>query len=106
MKFDDLITEHLSKLTEAPVPANGAAPDPNQDPAASNLPPTPAQGAAPQPEPMTSEGKMFLVDLARKALAFDPERLPEFDRDVLGTVVTPQNADAVLKDIQRIVATQ
>lgn len=108
MKFDTLIAEQLAKLDEAPVApvANPAvAPDPNDPNAASQLPPSPEVGAAPPPEAMTPEGKVFLVDLARKALAFDPHQLPEFDREVLGAQVTADTADKVLKDIQRILGT-
>jgi hypothetical protein len=103
-KFDALFAEQFSKLNEAP-PADGTAQDPNADPATSTLPPAGAVPADTQPEPLTAEGKVFLIDLARKALAFNPQQLPEFDTEVLGTTVTPQNADAVLKDIQRIVGT-
>lgn len=99
MKFDTLISEQLSRLNE-----EGEAPQPNDPAAASKLPPSPTE-ATPEPSPMTPEGLVFLVDLARKALAFDPHQLPEFDREVLGVQVTSDNAEKVLKDIQRILGT-
>lgn len=110
MKFDKLISEQLSRLDEAPVqqPAGAQeAPQPNDPAAASKLPPSPTtpDASAAQQTAINPEGKVFLVDLARKALAFDPHQLPEFDREVLGTNVTADNADTVLKDIQRILGT-
>lgn len=111
MKFDTLISEQMSRLLEAPIvdpstpPANGTAPQPNDPSAASKLPPAPTPDAPEAVQPMTPEGKVFLIDLARKALAFDPHQLPEFDRDVLGDPVTAESADGVLKDIQRILGT-
>ena len=103
MKFDELVSVQLSRLNEAPEQDV----QPNDPAAASKLPPSPtsADAAAKEQDVINPEGKVFLVDLVRKALAFDPHQLPEFDREVLGANVTIENADKVLKDIQRILGT-
>jgi hypothetical protein len=106
LKFESLLAEQYAKLDEAdPVaPAQPAAPqgeDPNIDPKDSKLP---APGST-ITAPLTPEGKVYLIDLCRRALAFDPKQVGEFDKDVISNPVTPENADKSLKDIQRIVGT-
>lgn len=109
LKFKELLAEQYSKLEEAPVtppaPQQGdpaaQVEDPNIDPAQSKLP---AAGSTID-APLTPEGKVYLIDLCRRSLAFDPNQVGEFDKDVISNPVTPENADETLKSIQRIVGT-
>lgn len=106
LKFESLLAEQYARLDEADPVAQAVAPapegeDPNVAPQDSKLP---APGSTIN-APLTPEGKVYLIDLCRRALAFDPKQVGEFDKDVISNPVTPENADKTLQDIQRIVGT-
>jgi len=71
--------------------------------------PAPAQAQAPatpeqqEAQPMTPEGKVFLVELALKALAVDSSTISEQDKSIFETHVTKDNADQVADRIKQIV---
>jgi len=64
-----------------------------------------AAPAAPEQEaqPMTPEGKVFLVELALKALAVDSSTISEQDKAIFETHVTKDNADQVADRIRQLV---
>ena len=116
MRFESLIKEQLTRLNEA---------DPNQDPELGGVPQTGAQNTQadisaqdpaqqqPQqqepppeekPKPLTSEGARYLTELALKALAFNPDNLPDADKQIFTQDVTPENAQETLERIQQIVS--
>lgn len=113
MKFEDVIKEHLSKLDEAdpgmdpnlggaPVPPPGGDPSAG-DPSAEQLPELPEEPKAePEVKPLTTEGRRFLVDLALKALAFNPDSLTAADKALFDSEVTTENAEEVLERVQHI----
>jgi len=79
---------------------------PQQDPNAPAPAPAPAAAPAPAPEepqPMTPEGKKFLVELALKCLAVNPDTISQADKAIFDTHVTTSNADEVEKRIKDIV---
>lgn len=113
MKFEDVIKEHLSKLDEAdpgldsnlggaPVPPPGGA-APAGDPSAEQLPELPEEPKEePEVKPLTTEGRRFLVDLALKALAFNPDSMTAADKALFDSEVTTENAEEVLERVQHI----
>jgi len=106
-KFLNKLNEVYYNLLEADAPqpgldqSGGAQGDPNAAPAA----PAPAPAPAPEQEaqPMTPEGKVFLVELALKALAIDSSTISEQDKAIFETHVTKDNADQVADRIRQIV---
>lgn len=109
-KFDELVNKYYSSvlLEQEAAPAIPQDGGPTAQPAAP-APAAPAPAApAPEPEakPMTSEGKMFLVQLALKALAVDPDTISEQDKAIFETEVTTANADEVADRIRQIIEGQ
>ena len=108
-KFQSLYNEYASQIDEALQPGvQQQAVTTNEAPAAAaeagNVQPqVPTQQEAAPPAPVTSEGKKFLVELALKALAVDPDTLTSADKALFSTQITTDNADQVLKQIQTIV---
>ncbi len=104
--FDTYVKSKYLILNEA---------DPGMDPGLGGAPgsPNPAMGAAPGPETapnevpqvtkLTPEGKRFLVELALKALSFDPANITDQDKSIFDETVTPENAEDVLNRIKDIV---
>jgi len=82
------------------VPQNG-----NQQTGPTSVQPqTPAPQEVKEPQAdLTSEGKKFLVELALKALAIDPDNITATDKALFGQEVTTENADIILQRIQSIV---
>lgn len=117
-KLDNLLIQYARNanlLTEQPDPM--AAPPP-MDPAMGAAPPMgmgmmpPMAPVAPPPErkELTSPGREFLIEFARKALAVDPNDLTEHDKAVFEKNVNmdPQagnvyTADDLLDELNDIV---
>ena len=107
-KFDSLVKEAVVRLQEADptLDPNLSGGDPNLG-GGQSAPAAPTQQApvpAPEePKPLTSEGARYLTELALKALAFDPNNLPDTDKDIFTQDVTQENAQDLLERIQQIV---
>ncbi len=106
-RFEAKIEEQL-KLFEGPedVPQDGGPG--NMQPKGVPAPAPTGDQTTPSPDetpaaPVTSQGKVFLIDLALKALAVDPNTINQYDKAVFNQAVTPQNAEDVLKKIQNII---
>lgn len=113
MKFEDVIKEQLTRLDEADPamdPNLGGAPvQPPTDPSAMGaqgpeaLPELPEEPKEePEVKPLTTEGRRFLVDLALKALAFNPDSMTAADKALFDSEVTTENAEEVLERVQHI----
>jgi len=109
-KFINKLNEVYFNILEQDAPAGlNQACGPQGDQATAPAPaPTAAPApAAPAPEqeaqPMTPEGKVFLVELALKALAVDSSTISEQDKAIFETHVTKDNADQVADRIRQIV---
>jgi len=91
----------LSKLIlEQEQQLDAAMPQPGADSAL----PQGAPSASPQaPQPLTSEGKVFLIDLIKRALAISPDNISQQDKAVFNEKLTTENADTVLKKLQNII---
>ncbi len=108
-KFDELFnrTKVLLEVDPGMVPGGttqtvGAPSDP-QTP----MPDIPAQenpALAPEVAKVSTEGRRFLVDLALKALSFDPNQIPDSEKAIFDQDVTIQNADQILKQIRSILS--
>ena len=110
-KFNKKINEFYFNLLEADQQAGlnqtggqqgdqATAAAPAQAPAQAPAPAAPEQQEA---QPMTPEGKVFLVELALKALAVDSSTISEQDKSIFETHVTKDNADQVADRIKQIV---
>jgi len=102
-KFDKLYkTYESSIINEADVaqqqPDVGVNSDQPQIPGPTEQP----QQAEPTTD-LTSEGKKFLVDLALKSLAIDPNKITTTDKNIFTTQVTKENANEMLQKIQTLV---
>lgn len=107
LKIDPTITEAFPPVNPGqPTQGNQA---PQQPPPAAQgpksvQPQTPAPQEIKEPtQDVTSEGKKFLVELALKALAVDPDNITASEKEIFNTQVTRENADALLKRIQSVV---
>lgn len=109
-KFDNLVnsvyTRILLEQGQQAIPQNGGPVQPGEPQAAAPAPePEPAPEPAPEPEKLTSEGKMFLVDLIRKALAISPDSLSPEEKAVFSEPeIQADNADEILETLQRIIS--
>lgn len=74
------------------------------DPAAMDPSAPPAIPDTPAPAQLTSEGKRFMIELALKALAFDPHNMADADKGIFDEEVTAENGEDILKRIQNITA--
>jgi pyruvate/2-oxoglutarate dehydrogenase complex dihydrolipoamide acyltransferase (E2) component len=109
-KFNQKLNEFYYNLLEADASGQGldqtGGQQGDQAPAAAPAPAAPA-APAPAPEqeaqPMTPEGKVFLIELALKALAVDSSTISEQDKSIFETHVTKDNADQVADRIRQIV---
>jgi hypothetical protein len=105
-KFNQKLNEVYFKLLEADAPTampqDGGPTDPNAAPATPAAPTAPAP-APEEPQQMTPEGKVFLVELALKALAVDSSTISEQDKAIFETKVTKDNAEQVAQRIREIV---
>lgn len=108
MSFENLVNEYKKKyIIEQPDMQNPAAPQVGaiNDPAAAGG--QPGMGATnplpAAPKPLTTEGKRFMIELALKALAYNPDHIAEPEKDIFSNEVTPENAEEILEKIQRIV---
>lgn len=114
-KFDTLVNSVYSKILleqeQQAIPQNGGpvqpgAPTdqlPQAQAAAPAEEPPPAEEPAPA-EPLSSEGKVFLVDLIRKALAISPDSLSPDEKAVFSKpTVQATNADEILEELERII---
>jgi len=75
--------------------------DPTQGGPAAQVPEVPAPT-----RPLTTEGKRFMIELALKALAYNPDHIAEPEKDIFSNEVTIENAEEILEHIQRIVGEQ
>lgn len=115
--FKKLFNEHMSFLAneEGSILSEALPPtDPSQQggqpPAPAGTGPESVQPQTPAPQEVkepqadiTSEGKKFLVELARQALAVDPDNITATDKDLFNIEITTENADEILQRIQSIV---
>ena len=88
----ELIIEQEPAVTPEAQPVEG-------DPAAAAAPVAPPPAP---PKPLTTEGKRFMVELALKALAYNPDHIADPEKDIFTNEVTPENAEEMLEKIQRI----
>jgi hypothetical protein len=96
----DVVSEALQPPGQ---PQQTAAPAPQEGPQ-SVQPQTPAPQEVKEPTAdVTSEGKKFLVELALKALAVDPDNITATEKEIFNTEITTENADQILSRIQGIV---
>ena len=107
-KFNQKLNEFYYNLLEADAPGQGLDQNGGQQGDQALAAPAPAPAAAaPAPEqeaqPMTPEGKVFLIELALKALAIDSSTISEQDKSIFETHVTKDNADQVADRIRQIV---
>jgi|688.fasta_scaffold223126_2 hypothetical protein len=112
-RFNSLVNEVYAKILEqetvpAAIPQTGGPVTPTT---AGEQPPAPApeQPAAPEqpvqePKPLTSEGKVFLIDYIRKALAIDPGTLTPDEKAVFNEPeVNSENGEEILNRLQEII---
>lgn len=100
MKFDKLVAERFKQLIEQtpgdlPVPGQEASAPPIQQ--APQTPPT-TEPSSVQQQPLTSEGKVWLVGLLKKALFMNPGDKSLSSLDSLPDV-NESNASEVLQKI-------
>lgn len=102
MKFEAL---YNTLLTEAGLDpdqqAQQGAPAPQQQ--VQPQVPSPQEQAAEPTADVTSEGKKFLIELARQALAVDPDNIPATEKDIFNIEITAENAEQILQRIQTVV---
>ena len=107
--FKTIYNKHLSQLLreadgdenveEVPQDANAEADLQPQVPSEEEV-------VAEEPQPdVTSEGKKFMIELALKALAIDPDSIPASDKDIFNNTITGENADLILQRLQNLVDT-
>jgi urease accessory protein UreE len=103
-KFETL---YNTLLTEAGIDPTEEQP---ADPQAAAQAQQDVQPQVPSPEEVqeptadvTSEGKKFLVELARQALAVDPDMIPATEKELFNIEITNENAEEILKRIQSMV---
>lgn len=112
-KFNSLVTEVYARILEQPVtpaaiPQTGG---PVVPVGAGEQPPVPPLAPAPAPEqpqgepqPLTSAGKVFLIDYVRKALAVDPGTLSADEKSIFNEPeVNAENGDQILTRLQEII---
>lgn len=108
MKFDAVIKETFSQLDETNPgmdPALGGAPSSDIPGVGDPTGPSPTeQPAPPVVKPLTTEGKRYLVELALKALQFDPTHLTASDVSIFDQPVTTENAEDILDQINLILS--
>lgn len=115
MKFDKVIKETFLQLEADPGmdPNLGGAPTGPGGPGGAPTPDIPGVGEPtgpseppPKPEvkPLTTEGKRYLVELALKALQFDPSHLTASDVSLFDQPVTTENAEEILDQINSILS--
>lgn len=104
--FEQRLQEFYTNLLEAhpSIPQDGGpvVPPPPADTAPAAVPAAPPPAAPEPPKPLTSEGKRFLVELALKALAVNPDSISPADKAIFETQVTVENADEVANRIAQI----
>ena len=111
-KFDNLVNNVYSRILleqdQQAIPQNGG---PVQPGAAQAAPAAPAPAAPPpapeppaEPEKITPEGKLFLVDLIRKALAISPDSLSPEEKSVFSdSEIQSDNVEEILNKLQQII---
>jgi hypothetical protein len=114
-KFLNKLNQVYYNLLEADAPQPGLDQTGGQQGDQAMAPAAPAPAAAPaapaaapaapeqEAQPMTPEGKVFLVELALKALAVDSSTISEQDKAIFETHVTKDNADQVADRIRQLV---
>lgn len=112
-KFDNLVNSVYGRILleqeQQSIPQTGGPVQPGPpvlEPVAPapvpEEPPPPEE--LPQPEKLTSEGKMFLIDLIRKALAISPESLTPEEKGVFSAAeIQADNAEDTLSKLQQII---
>ncbi len=107
-KFDNLVSSVYSRilLEQKAIPQNGGPVQPDQEePAAQNSEPAPEQEPVAEPQPITPEGKVFLIDLIRKALAISPDSLTPEEKGIFNDPeIQSDNAEDILTKLQQIVS--
>jgi hypothetical protein len=83
-------------------PPQGMQGSPNISPQGPSMPDLPP--GDPEVVKLSSEGRRYLVDLALKALSFDPDDISDPDKGVFDVDVTTENAEKVLKQIRSILS--
>jgi hypothetical protein len=113
-KFDQLVNEvYREILLEQPpeqpgLPQDGGPTAQPQQGQPQQAPAQQPQQAPEQPEPeapkpLSTEGKRFLVDLARRALVVSPDQLDATDNAIFEDPVTVVNADEIADKLTEIV---
>lgn len=111
-RFNSLVTEVYARILEQPVvpPAIPQTGGPVVPVGAGEQPPVPPLAApAPEqpqaePQPLTSAGKVFLIDYVRKALAVDPGTLTADEKAIFNEPeVNAENGDQILNRLQEII---
>lgn len=111
-KFQAVVNEVYMRILEqettpAAIPQTGGPVTPSTT---GEPPPAPAASAPapeqPRPEgqPLTSPGKVFLIDYIRKALAVDPGTLTADEKAIFNEPeVNAENGDQILTRLQEII---
>jgi len=104
MKFDKFIEDYEQMLTEEEMtPGGGAETMQGAGQPTDMMPSAPPPIQDEEPKQMTPEGKRFVIELALKALAYDPGNIPAQDKGMFDVEVTPENAEEVLTKIEQMV---
>jgi len=106
MSFNETFNKYAKKYDlieeEDPMQPDSAGDAP---PASPEFPAQPVSVPPTEPEPLTSEGKRYVIDVARKALLWDSNQIPMDTRSELANNdVTPENAERVLELIEDVVS--
>jgi hypothetical protein len=114
-KFNSLVNEVYARILEqettpAAIPQTGGPVTPTTTGEQPPLPipdtPAPEQPAE-EPKPLTSEGKVFLIDYIRKALAIDPGTLTPDEKAVFNEPeVNSENGEEILNRLQDIISSR
>ena len=108
-KFDTLLNNVYGRILleqeQQAIPQNGGPVQPGAQPATAPAPaPEPPPEEPQEPEKITPEGKLFLVDLIRKALAISPDSLSPEEKAVFAdSEIQSGNIEDILSKLQQII---
>jgi hypothetical protein len=111
-RFDKIVNNvYASILTEQQPPVPAADPNAQQPGLPQTGGPTAPVPQAPPPveppkqsQPITPEGKIFLIDYIRKALAVDPGSLSADEKAVFNDAeINSENAESILDQLKQII---
>lgn len=99
-KFNDIIDSYVNGVLNEQDPGVDPAAAPAQPPA---QPPVDAVTTpAPEAAPMTTEGRIQMLDMVRKALLISPTELKEHEKVTLSTLTTHENVEEKKRIIESI----